>query len=237
MDQRNRFGFRIGERKNTMKILAIGAHLDDIEIACGGTLAKAVEAGHEVKVLIMSKSGYTNKEGKVQRSDEVAVLEGMNALHTLGIQDIEVLDFPTKDIPFCSDVVNAIDVRMSAYNPDMIFTHHPFDTHQAHEGVSKATIAAARRKNTVFFYEPITPSGRSYVAFKPHLYVDIESTIEKKIASLKCHVSEYNKFGAEDWVEGVRCRCGFRGYEIGKKFAESFEILRMEMNFDENTRL
>lgn len=220
-----------------MKILAIGAHLDDIEIACGGTLAKAVEAGHEVKVLIMSKSGYTNKEGKVQRSDEVAVLEGMNALHTLGIQDIEVLDFPTKDIPFCSDVVNAIDVRMSAYNPDMIFTHHPFDTHQAHEGVSKATIAAARRKNTVFFYEPITPSGRSYVAFKPHLYVDIESTIEKKIASLKCHVSEYNKFGAEDWVEGVRCRCGFRGYEIGKKFAESFEILRMEMNFDENTRL
>lgn len=220
-----------------MKIMAIGAHLDDIEIACGGTLAKAVEAGHEVKVLIMSKSGYTNKEGAVQRSDDVAVREGMNALHTLGLQDIEILDFPTKDIPFCSDVVNAIDVRMSAFNPDMIFTHHPFDTHQAHEGVSKATIAAARRKNTVFFYEPITPSGRSYVAFKPTLYVDIESTLEKKIESLKCHTSEYNKFGAEDWVEGVRCRCGFRGYEIGKKFAESFEILRLELNFDEATTL
>lgn len=220
-----------------MRILAIGAHLDDIEIACGGTLAKAVESGHTVKVLIMSKSGYTNKEGNVQRSDEVAVVEGMNALHTLGIQDIEILDFPTKDIPFCSDVVNAIDVRMAAFNPDMIFTHHPFDTHQAHEGVSKATIAAARRKNTVFFYEPITPSGRSYVAFKPTLYVDIESTLEKKVASLKCHTSEYNKFGAEDWVEGVRCRCGFRGYEIGRKFAESFEILRLELNFDEETTL
>lgn len=220
-----------------MRILAIGAHLDDIEIACGGTLAKAVESGHTVKVLIMSKSGYTNKEGNVQRSDEVAVVEGMNALHTLGIQDIEILDFPTKDIPFSSDVVNAIDVRMAAFNPDMIFTHHPFDTHQAHEGVSKATIAAARRKNTVFFYEPITPSGRSYVAFKPTLYVDIESTLEKKVASLKCHTSEYNKFGAEDWVEGVRCRCGFRGYEIGRKFAESFEILRLELNFDEETTL
>ena len=43
-----------------MKILAIGAHLDDIEIACGGTLAKAVESGHTVKVLIMSKSGLTH---------------------------------------------------------------------------------------------------------------------------------------------------------------------------------
>ena len=50
-----------------MKILAVGAHLDDIEIACGGTLAKAVAAGHQVKVLIMSKSGYTNKEGAVRR--------------------------------------------------------------------------------------------------------------------------------------------------------------------------
>lgn len=216
-----------------MKILAIGAHLDDIEIACGGTLAKAVESGHTVKVLIMSKSGYTNNSGKIQRSDELAVKEGLNALHTLGIQDIDILDFATKDIPFCSDVVHAIDLVLADFKPDIIFTHHPFDTHQAHEGVAKATIAAARRMNTVFFYEPITPSGRSYVAFKPHLYVDIESTVEKKIESLKCHTSEYNKFGAEDWIEGVRCRSGFRGYEIGKKFAEAFEILRLEMSFNE----
>lgn len=220
-----------------MKIFAIGAHLDDIEIACGGTLAKAVESGHYVRVLIMSKSGYTNKEGKVQRANDVAVREGLEALHTLGIEDIEILDFPTKDIPFQSDIVNAIDLRIAAFKPDIIFTHHPFDTHQAHEGVAKATIAAARRMNTVFFYEPITPSGRSYVAFKPHLYVDIESVLDKKIASLKCHRSEYNKFGAEDWIEGVRCRCGFRGYEIGKKFAEAFEILRLEMNFERNTYL
>ncbi len=220
-----------------MRILAIGAHLDDIEIACGGTLAKAIQAHHEVKVLIMSKSGYTNKEGQIQRSDDVAVKEGLNALHVLGISNIEILDFETKDIPFRSDVVNAIDVCMAKYNPDIIFTHHPFDTHQAHEGVSKASIAAARRKNTLFFYEPITPSGRSYVAFKPTLYVDIEDTLEKKIESLKCHTSEYNKFGAEDWIEGVRCRCGFRGYEIGKKFAEAFEILRLEMSFGEGTKL
>ena len=220
-----------------MRILAIGAHLDDIEIACGGTLAKAIRSGHAVKVLIMSKSGYTNKDGKVQRSDEVAVKEGLEALHILGVKDIEILDFETKDIPFRSDVVNAIDLRVAAFDPDIIFTHHPFDTHQAHEGVSKASIAAARRKNTVFFYEPITPSGRSYVAFKPTLYVDIEDTIEQKIESLKCHTSEYNKFGAEDWIEGVRYRCGFRGYEIGKKYAEAYEILRLEMIFSEGTSL
>ena len=212
-----------------MKILAVGAHLDDIEIACGGTLAKAIENGHDVKVLIMSKSGYTNKEGKMQR-----VKEGTKALQTLGVSNIEILDFPTKDIPWRSDVVNAIDLCIADYNPDVIFTHHPFDTHQAHAGVSNATVAAARRKNTVFFYEPISPSGRSYVAFRPQMYVDIGSTIDKKVASLREHKSEYNKFGGEDWVEGVHARCGFRGYEIGKKFAEAFEVLRIEAGFDNN---
>ena len=220
-----------------MKILAVGAHLDDIEIACGGTLAKAIENGHQVRVLIMSKSGYTNKEGRMQRSDEVAVEEGTNALHALGIQEIQILDFPTKDIPWRSDVVNAIDLCIADYDPDVIFTHHPFDTHQAHAGVSNATVAAARRRNTVFFYEPITPSGRSYVAFRPQLYVDIGQTIEKKLASLREHKSEYHKFGAEDWIEGVYARCGFRGYEIGKKYAEAFEVLRVEMGFGKQMEL
>ena len=220
-----------------MKILVVGAHLDDIELACGGTLAKAIKNGHEVKTLIMSKSGYTNKEGQVQRSDDVAVKEGVEALQTLGVEDIQILDFPTKDIPFRSDVVNAIDLVMSEYDPDIVFTHHPFDTHQAHEGVAKATIAAARRKNTVFFFEPIQPSGRSYVAFKPDMYVGIDETVDIKIAALKKHKSEYQKFGGEDWIEGVRSRSGFRGYEIGRKYAEAFEILRLELNFDKDSRL
>ena len=214
-----------------MRILIVGAHLDDIELACGGTIVKAIAAGHQVKALIMSKSGYTNIDGKVQRDNAIAITEGTNALHKLGVTDIEILDFPTKDIPFCSEVVTAIDKCISLFKPDMIFTHHPFDTHQAHVGVSQSTIAAARRKNTILFFEPIAPSGRSYVAFKPQIYVDISTVIDTKIASLKEHKSEYNKFGGESWVLGVKNRAGFRGYEIGKKYAESFELLRMEMEF------
>ena len=219
-----------------MKIFVVGAHLDDIELACGGTLAKAVEAGHEVKVLIMSKSGYTNFDGKVMREDDVAVKEGMDALKVLGIKDIEISNFSTKDIPYNSEVIDVIDNIIAKYDPDVIFTHHPFDTHQAHVGVSKSTISAARRKNTVFLFEPITPSGRSYVAFKPQMYVDISTTIDKKIESLKKHVTEYKKFG-EEWITGVTCRAGFRGYEMGKQYAEAFEVLRCELSFDEGEHL
>lgn len=214
-----------------MRIMAIGAHLDDIEIAVGGTLAKAISYDHEVKALILSKSGYSNYSGELMRTDQSAVTEGMRALRILGVNDISILDFPTKDIPFNSEVVEAIESVINGFNPDVIFTHHPFDTHQAHVGVSNATIAAARRRNNVFFYEPISPSGRSYVAFRPQLYVSIEGTIGKKIESLRAHETEYNKFGKEDWIAGVHARCGFRGYEMGKRFAEAFEVLRLEMSF------
>ncbi len=215
-----------------MKILAVGAHLDDIEIACGGTLSKAIKNGHDVMALVLSKSGYTGIDGKIQRTDVIAVEEGLAALHELGVNNIRILDYPAKDIPWESGVVNSIELCISEFNPDIIFTHHPFDTHQAHCGVSNATISAARRKNTIFFYEPISPSGRSYVAFKPQLYVDISDTIENKLTALRKHKTEYNKFGGENWVDGVNARCGFRGYEIGKKYAEAFEVLRLEMCFD-----
>lgn len=215
-----------------MKIIAVGAHLDDIELACGGTLAKAIEAGHQVKVVIMSQSGYTNFDGRIMRKNDDAVKEGTNALNALGITDIDILDFPTKDIPYESKTIDALDLRISEFNPDVIFCHHPFDTHQAHVGVSKSTISAARRKNTVFMYEPIAPSGRSYIPFKPQMYVDITNVMDKKVESLKLHTTEYRKFG-EEWIVGVTCRAGFRGYEIGKKYAEAFEVLRCELDFGE----
>lgn len=213
-----------------MKILVVGAHLDDIELACGGTLAKAIKAGHQVKTVIMSQSGYTNFDGRVMRKNDDAVIEGTNALHALGVTDIDILDFPTKDIPYDSKTIDALDLRIAEYDPDVIFCHHPFDTHQAHVGVSKSTISAARRKNTIFMFEPIAPSGRSYVPFKPQMYVDITDVMDKKIESLKLHTTEYHKFG-EEWITGVTCRAGFRGYEIGSQFAEAFEVLRCELDF------
>ncbi len=219
-----------------MKILAVGTHLDDIELACGGTLAKAVQAGHEVKTVIMSQSGYTNYDGKVMRRNDDAVVEGTNALHALGVTDIEILDFPTKNIPHNSTAIDAIDTRIAEFDPDVIFCHHPFDTHQAHIGVGKSTISAARRKNTVFMFEPIAPSGRSYVPFRPQMYVDITDVMDKKIESLRLHTTEYHKFG-EEWITGVTCRAGFRGYEIGTTYAEAFEVLRCELDFGKKTLL
>lgn len=211
-----------------MKILAVGAHLDDIELACGGTLAKAVAHGHEVKMIVMSKSGYSNYDGRVLRTEENAVREGKNAAKSLGVHDIEILDYDTKDIPYHSEVIEALDARIQEYQPDTIFTHWIFDTHQAHEGVAKSTITAARRHNNVYMYEPIYPAGRSYMGFRPQMYIDIGGFEEKKLEALRMHQTEYKKFG-DQWIEGTRARAAYRGYEMGRHYAEAFEIVRCEL--------
>ncbi len=208
-----------------MKILAVGAHLDDIELACGGTLAKAVDRGHNVKMIVMSKSGYSNYDGRVIRTEENAIIEGRNAARVLGIDDIEILGFETKDIPFHSTVIEVLDEKIQDYRPDIIFTHWIFDTHQAHEGVAKSTIAAARRHNNICMYEPIYPAGRSYMGFRPQMYIDVGGYEEQKLEALRQHKTEYKKFG-EEWVEGTKARMLYRGYEMGQEYAEAFEIVR-----------
>ena len=209
-----------------MKLLAVGAHLDDIELACGGTLARATQNGHKVRMVVLSQSDYANYRGDVLRTKEQALDEGRQAAALLGVKDLVVLSNSTKDIPYHSHIVEQIEEQIDDFGPDLIFTHWTFDTHQAHQGVALSTISAARRHPSVLMYEPISPSGRSYVGYRPQMYVDIGAHIDQKLSSLKAHRSQYEKYG-QHWIESIEARARHRGFESGCKYAESFEVLRM----------
>lgn len=210
-----------------MNYLFIGAHLDDIELAAGGLIAKLTEKKHPVKMLCLSKSDYSNWQGEQLREAEEALAEGYAAADILGCE-LEVLDFPTKDIPYNSSVVEAIEKCLYEFNTDIIFTHNVNDTHQAHINTARSTLSAARRFNTIYFYEPIYPSGRAPIPFNPDVYVNIEGYLDKKIASLKAHQSQFKKY-TDTWLDAVIARAKFRGFENGMPYAECFEVCRMEL--------
>jgi len=213
-----------------MNIIAIGAHLDDIELACGGTLAKAVKAGHAVKMVVMSESSYFSFDGKILRTKEEARIEGENAAKALGVDLLEILDFKSTAVPYSGEAVTILDNIFAKFKPDLILTHSPFDTHQDHNNTSNSTISAARNYNNILMYEPFPPSGRSYVAFKPQVYVDITDTIDLKIEAMKAHKSQHKKYG-ENWTEAITGRARMRGFESNYKYAEVFEALRFELKF------
>lgn len=219
-----------------MKIIAIGAHLDDLELACGGTIAKAINHRHEVRMIVLSKSDYVHYSGKYGRDADTAVAEGKNAATMLGVEQFMVYNFPTKDIPNDSSVVEILNKEFDEFEPDLIMTHWQSDTHKSHMNTSLATIAAARYFNSIIMFEPFPPAGRSYAAFRPQLYIEITNTIDIKLKALATHKSELAKYGP-DWVETIKARAKLRGFEMisndpnRDKYAEAYEVVRLGFNF------
>lgn len=210
-----------------MKILAIGAHLDDVEIACGGTIARATAAGHEVRMLALTDSAYTNYDGQVRRTLDEARDEGVAAAQILGIQEVKILEFATKRLPYAPELIEQIEEYANSFRPDLIFTHWPQDTHQDHRAGGLATLSALRWYSSLLMYEPMMPSGRSYTPFRPQIYVDVSDYMEPKVEALKAHTSQYEKYG-DSWIEAITARSRLRGFESGVRHAEAFEAVRFE---------
>jgi len=215
--------------KKGLKIIAIGAHPDDIELACGGTLSRAVQNQHEVMMIVVTgKSSFDHTRASIRTEEEV-IEEQKESCLSLGIKNIKVLGFEDQHVPYSVDLISKLDTLINDFQPDIVFTHFIFDTHQDHIRTAQSTLSAARKQNTILLYEPINPSGRGYVSFRPQVYIDITDNIKDKIEALKAHKSQYEKYG-DDWLEAVEARAKYRGFEMGSKYAECFEVVRMEVN-------
>ena len=206
-------------------ILAVGAHADDVEIGCGGTVAQHVKKGDNVIILIVAESSYTDYKGRVLRSIEEGVNEEENATKVIGAKLIN-LGFKTKNIPYSPESIEAINRIIDDYNIDTIYTHWYHDTHQDHKRTTQSVLSAGRYVPNILMYEPEYPAGRSYIGFRNQYYVDIASTFEIKMDALKCHKSQVKKYGVT-FLEAVEARARHRGYEVRSKYAECFEIVRL----------
>ena len=75
-------------------------------------------------------------------------------------------------------------------------------------------------------YEPFYPAGRSFTGFRNQYYVDISETFDKKMEAIKKHKSQVKKYG-DVFLEAIEARARQRGYEIGSRYAECFEVVRI----------
>ena len=207
------------------KVLAVGAHADDVEIGCGGTVTRHTKSGDNVIILVMTESSYSYYDGTVLRSKEEGASEEENAAKVLGAKLIN-LGFETKEVPYSRVSVEAINEVIDKYNIDIIYTHWYHDSHQDHRRTTQSVLSAGRYVKNILMYEPEYPAGRSYSGFHNQYYVDITSTFEIKMEALKQHTSQIKKYG-NDFLGAVEARARHRGYEIGNKYAECFEVLRL----------
>jgi LmbE family N-acetylglucosaminyl deacetylase len=203
-----------------MNILAIGAHPDDIEFGCGGTLMRFAKKGHKVSLLILTA-------GEVGGDPKARTCEQAKAARYLKAQKVIWGNYRDTDIPRDRSVIMTIEKAIRSTNPELVLFNYVGDIHQDHRAVAHAALSATRYIKEVLYYE--VPSTQN---FEPDVFVDISPVMEKKLNLLKLHCSQVNRTRVQNLsiLESVKSCAIFRGYQGRVKYAEGFKALRILKN-------
>ncbi len=214
------------------KILVVGAHPDDPETGCGGLMALAAAAGHEVVSVYLTR-GEAGCRGKShEESAAIRMAEAREACALLGARPV-----------FLSQVDGSSEVNRERYqevnhlikaeNPDLLVTHWPIDSHRDHRVCSILVYDAWQSldpKPALAYFEVM--SGHQSQNFNPTHYVDISRVLELKHKACFAHRSQ-NIEGTYDNDHGKMEV--FRGMESGFRFAEGYvkHILSRGLNLED----
>lgn len=205
-----------------MNILAIGAHFDDIELGCGGALAKHVSSGDIVYAYVATKSGFINYQNKEIRSNEIANKEGKKAMKILGINLING-NFNTLEVEFDDNLNIEILRIIEEKKIDLVYSHWVGDIHHDHLSVARASLHTCRHISRHLMYR--SNWYHSTFEFKGNFYVDITEFWEIKKKAIEAHESEMKRTG-EKWIQYFYNESCNLGSKIGVEKAEVFEVVK-----------
>ena len=201
-------------------VLAVGAHPDDIELGCGGSLALFKMNGHKVfKLVLTGGEGAGNPDRRKDECRNASEALGVDGLYFGGLVDTMVTDG--------IETIQAIERVIDEVKPDIVFTHTFRDTHQDHRNTGYATLSAARRCGKILMYE----GPRTSREFVPQVFLDIEKTIETKKRVTRLFNSQTEKYYLR--VEAIEGLARHRGYQCGATFAEAFEVGKLVLAVEE----
>jgi len=218
-----------------VRILAVGAHPDDLELLCAGTLIKYSKEGHTV---VMAHMCNGNKGHFTIPPEELASIRAEEAKKSAEIIGAEIIQGEYPDLELGIDENSkrtAVDVIRRA-RPDVIITHSPDDYMVDHINTSRLIVEASfiatlpHYKSDYPAHNVIPPvffiDTLAGVNFIPTEYVDITDEIEIKEKMLLCHQSQYiwlRDHDHIDYVDFMKSLSKFRGIQCGVKYAEGFK--------------
>lgn len=212
-----------------------GAHPDDVEILAGGTVARLVSQGRRVLIADATRGEMASRGTPEERAREAA-----NAARVLGVERIN-LDLPdgriSEDVP---EATRRVVETLRTHRPRIVFVHEPGDHHPDHNALSQAVKFACFQSNVLNYetgQERFRPDALFYYVGsrqrwpeEPSFVVDITDFWEKKLESLRAHVSQLvpGYRGPETYISSdiawhlIEMRAGFFGGLINTRYGEGF---------------
>lgn len=197
-----------------MVVLAVGAHPDDIEFGCFGTLAR-LSKETSIHFIILSVGELSgSKEKRRQECRESAEL--LDAKLTF-------FNYPDGNIPVNVEIIDKLRSYVEKIAPQTVFTLYPNDTHQDHRNASKVTISSCMNVNEVLFYE-VPSSERD---FHPNVFYDVTDCFDLKEKGLRFHKTQRKKPYLN--LTAIRGLAEYRAYQCGLNghLVEAFSLYRV----------
>ena len=224
-----------------LDVLAIGAHRDDVEITCGGTVIKLVDLGYKVGILDLTQGEMGTKGTADQRGKEA-----QGAAKVMGISVRENLRLPD------SNVENTLENKLKLvkiirkYKPHLVILPYWTQRHPDHlrcsqlgyeacylSGLAKLKVSGEPHRPFKIIY------SSSFFEEKHSFIVDISEQFERKIEAVKCYKSQFGELLKKKKVhpfprnvfDFMEIKARQYGYLIGKKYGEAFitkELLEVE---------
>ncbi|HRE42074.1 MAG TPA: bacillithiol biosynthesis deacetylase BshB1 [Ignavibacteria bacterium] len=233
-------------KKNSIKLDALffGAHPDDVELTCGGTVLKLVASGNKVGIIDLTKGELStrgNLQSRKKETEAATKLLGIDVRENAGLRDGNIkIDESSKKV-----IINLI----RKYQPEIIFAPYPDDRHPDH-------IHTGNLIRESFFYSGLkkikTGVNNAYRAKKLYYYpqhreipvsfvIDISEYYQKKSKVLKCYGTQFftgKKSGdadtyisTENFMKYVESKARYYGFKIGVEYGEPFytdEFIKFE---------
>lgn len=225
------------EMSSIRRVLLIVAHPDDIESWAAGTVCRFVDAGGQV-AFVLCTSGDKGTSDLLLTAREVGPIreaEQQEAAHILGVHDVTFLRWPDSEVEPTLVLRRELVRRVRIHRPDLVITHDPappYRLHPDHRAVGRATLDAIFpcARDALTFAEQITEEGLQahlvpeawlFASDTPDIWVDISSTLPRKIEARLAHASQHSD--AQELERNWYRRAAEVGQAVGLAAAEAFK--------------
>ncbi len=212
--------------------LVIAAHPDDELLGCGGTVALLADKGKPVHNLIVCEGESLRYESSVGQDDAI-----QNAARILGVKEVHHVGLPDQKLDTLNlvDVISPIESIIRMIEPDLVLCQFGGDVNRDHELLFKAILVATRPTEKcireVLAFDTASSTEWAYPrSFQPDTWVDVSSTLSRKLAAMACYKSELRDYPHPRSLKALEHRAYSWGNQHCLYAAEVFQTVRRNLD-------
>ena len=199
------------------RVLAFGAHPDDLEVGAGGLLARLSAEGADVTMCVCAVPNRVEERRAEAKAGADVIDANLYVLYSEAPRRVE-------DIPM-HELVGRFDQLIGDVRPDLVITHSANDLHWDHGLVHRATVSALRRTPCDLLAYLSSPEMNAQSRSLGNCFADVTGYVDTKLQAIACHKSQLAKLDLESSRDLARAMGRISGYQ----YAEAYEVLRVRV--------